>query len=57
MTIKTTLAAIALALAPTFALAGPGCGGDKEHMTTASSCQDGYTWDEAKATCVMTPSS
>ncbi len=55
MTTKTTLAAIALALLPSLALA-QGCGhGMKEE--TASSCKDGYVWDEGKGTCVVQPSS
>lgn len=59
MTIKTTLAALALAsgfaLAPGFALAGGCSDGMKE--TTASSCKDGHVWDEAKSMCVAQPSS
>ncbi len=54
MKLKTTLAVIALSLAPTLALAGGGCS-DKE--ITASSCVAGATWDEAKGACVANPTS
>lgn len=57
MKITSTLAAIALALAPGLALAQGGCHGQQAKLTTASSCIQGYSWDEAKAACVLTPSS
>ncbi len=56
MKIKTTLAVIALSLAPTLALAGGDCG-MKAKEITASSCIAGSTWDEAKGTCVANPTS
>lgn len=55
MKIKTTLAVIALMLAPTMSFAY--CNGDKVKDETASSCVAGATWDEAKGACVLTPSS
>jgi hypothetical protein len=55
MTTKTTLAAIALALMPTFALA-QGCNHAVKEVT-ASSCKEGSVWDEAKGMCVVQPSS
>jgi hypothetical protein len=57
MKFATTLAAIALSMTPGLALAGGGCPGQKAKLTTASSCMQGYVWDEAKGTCVITPSS
>ena len=51
MKIKTTLCLIALTLAPTFALAGPGC--DREKMNiSASSCVEGTVYDAATGVCV-----
>lgn len=49
---KTKLAAtvIALMLAPGLAMAGCGQG---QH---ASSCKDGYKWDQTKGECVLNPS-
>ena len=55
MMLKTTLAAIALALMPTLALAG-GCHGEAKDIT-ASSCKDGAVWDQARGMCVVQPSS
>jgi hypothetical protein len=49
MKIKTTLCLIALTLAPTFALAGPGC--DREKMQSASQCASGQVWDAAQQAC------
>ncbi|MCG6904343.1 MAG: carbohydrate-binding module family 14 protein [Rhodobacter sp.] len=50
MSIKTTLAAAILALAPTFAIA-QGCHSD--HGTEqAMSCSDGLVWDPATGACV-----
>jgi hypothetical protein len=54
MQIKTTLAVIALMLAPSMSFAY--CSGDKMKDETASSCAVGATWDEAKGACVVTPS-
>ncbi len=57
MKTKTTYAAvIALLLAPTFAFAGPGCGGDKVQTEASLSCADGTIYDEATKTCVTTTS-
>lgn len=56
MKIKTTLAALALSIAPTLALAGPGCSGMDHTKVTASSCVQGSVWDEAKGACVATTS-
>ncbi len=50
MQIKTTLAVIALTLAPSLALAGPGC--DQAKMQSASQCAVGQVWDSAQQTCV-----
>jgi len=57
MRITIILAAMVLALAPGFASAEGGCHNSKSKLTTASSCKDGYSWDQAKAICVTTPSS
>lgn len=57
MKITTMLAAVALSLAPGLALAGGGCHGMESKLDTASSCVQGYVWDEAKGACVQTPSS
>jgi hypothetical protein len=51
MKLKTTFAAIALALAPSFALAMGGCGMD--HVTTsASQCEVGQVWDTSTNSCI-----
>lgn len=55
MKIALTLAALAVSLVPTLALA-QGCH-DKMKDETASSCVPGYGWDAATSTCVPTPSS
>jgi len=55
MKIKTTLAVIALTLAPGIVFAQ--CSGDKIKAETAASCMPGATWDEAKAACVANPTS
>jgi hypothetical protein len=55
MKIKTTLAVIALTLAPSFAFAQ--CSGDKMKEVTAASCVPGAVWDEAKGACVINPTS
>ncbi len=57
MKIRTTLAVIALSLAPTLALAGGDCHGMKAKEVTASSCMPGTTWDEATAACTANPTS
>lgn len=54
MKIKTTLAVIALTIAPGIAFAQ--CGG-KMKEETAASCAPGSTWDEIKAACVANPTS
>lgn len=56
MTLKTSLAVIALSLLPAAAFAGGGCRGEK-HDQTAMSCVEGHVWDAAKGTCVPQPSS
>jgi hypothetical protein len=55
MKIKTTLAVIALTLAPSLAFAQ--CNSEKMKQETAASCAAGATWDEAKGACVMNPTS
>ena len=55
MKITVTLSALALALAPTLALA-QGCR-DKATGETASSCMPGHSWDAVTQACVPTPSS
>jgi len=55
MQTRTILAALALALAPTLAIAGGCSHGMKE--VTASSCADGMVWDPEKSQCVMQPTS
>jgi hypothetical protein len=55
MTLRTTLAALALVLAPGITSAMVCSDGHTE--VTASSCKDGMIWDETKGTCVLTPSS
>jgi hypothetical protein len=52
MKIKTTLAMIALALTPGWAMAGPGCSGMERIDTTAASCAAGFAWDAEKSACV-----
>ena len=54
MTIKTTLAVIALTLAPSLVFAQ--CS-DKMKDETAASCAAGAVWDEAKGACVANPTS
>lgn len=56
MKIKMTLAAIALTVAPNFALAMEGCGFSHVKQS-ASLCTEGQTWSETLGTCVATPSS
>jgi hypothetical protein len=56
MKIKTTLAALALTLAPGLALA-EGCHGRTMSEVTASSCPDGQVWDTLMGRCVLTPTS
>jgi len=57
MKLKTTLAVLALSLAPGMALAEGGCSGYKAKNVTASSCIPGSTWDETKSSCVANPTS
>ena len=54
MKLKTTLAVLALMLAPGMAFAY--CA-DKMNEETAASCAAGAVWDEAKAACVANPTS
>ncbi|HSF64950.1 MAG TPA: hypothetical protein VLA78_11210 [Paracoccaceae bacterium] len=54
MKIKTTLAVIALTLAPGIAAAQ--CSGYDTSKVTASACQEGQTWNPTTQTCT-TPSS
>ncbi len=54
MTIRTTLAAMALALLPGLA-AAQGCSYDKE--TSASACGEGQTYDAVTKSCVTAASS
>ncbi|WP_173861046.1 hypothetical protein [Tabrizicola sp. TH137] len=51
MKIKTTFIAFTLSLAPTLALAGPGCDYEKTKIS-ASSCVEGTVYDAATGTCV-----
>ena len=55
--IRTTLAVLALSLAPGLALAEGGCNGMKAKQVTASPCMPGSTWDETKSACVANPTS
>lgn len=55
MKIKTTLAVIALTLAP--GLAAAMCSDYDKAKVTASACQDGQTWDAATQACVTPTSS
>jgi hypothetical protein len=57
MTIKTTLAAIALTLAPAFALAGPGCEYGTTKMQSVSQCAVGQVFDQTTQTCITAVSS
>ena len=50
MKTKTLLAALALSVAPTLALA-MGCSG-YDHTTSAQSCIQGTVWDSEKGACV-----
>lgn len=50
MKTKISAAVIALMLAPGFAFAQ--CGHDQQ----ASSCKEGYKWDQATGACVLNPS-
>lgn len=55
MKIKSTLAVIALTLAPSLALA-QGCENHKVQQS-ASQCEVGQVWDSATSTCVAATSS
>lgn len=52
MKIKTTLAVIALTLAPTWALAEGGCNWGKTNVQSVSQCAIGQVFDAATQTCV-----
>ncbi len=52
MKIKTTLAVIALTLAPSLALAEGGCAFGKARMESASQCAIGQVFDAATQSCV-----
>jgi hypothetical protein len=54
MKTTTTLAALAIALLPSFAFAQ--CAG-KHTEQTAASCMAGMVWDSASGTCVDKPTS
>lgn len=49
MTIRTTLAALALALAPSLAAAMGGCSG--ELIRTSTPCGEGQVWDTDRQVC------
>lgn len=53
MTIRTTLAALALILAPGLATAA--CFG--MHQPTAAACAEGQVWDSASGGCIALPTS
>jgi hypothetical protein len=57
MKIKTTLAVIALTLAPSIALAFGGCNYGRTEVQSVSQCAVGQIWDEATQTCVAPVSS
>jgi len=50
MKFRLAIAALALAVAPGFALALGGCGMDR--TTSASACAEGQVWDAASETCI-----
>ncbi len=50
MKLKTTFAAIALAFAPSFALAMDGCSMDR--TSTVAQCEAGQVWDDTSGTCI-----
>jgi hypothetical protein len=52
MKIKTTLAVIALTLAPSLALAEGGCAFGKAKMQSVSQCVPGQVFDAATQTCI-----
>jgi hypothetical protein len=55
MKIKTTLAVIALTLAPSLAAAM--CSDKSDMKVTASACAEGQVWDQATGTCTLPSSS
>jgi len=55
MKIKTTLVALTLVLAPTYALAGGDCSGFDNRAQSASVCTEGQTFNETLGMCVTTP--
>lgn len=54
-TIKTTLAALALATVPTLSFAM--CSWDAHKSETAASCAEGMVWDATSGTCVTASTS
>lgn len=54
MKLATSLAVLAFSLMPALAFAN--CR-DEQTDQTAASCMPGTTWDDARATCIATPSS
>ena len=50
MKFRLAIAALALAVAPSFAVALGGCGMDR--TTSASTCGEGQVWDAASETCI-----
>jgi hypothetical protein len=48
---KTLLCILALAAAPTVALAGPNCHGGHDQQASMS-CAEGYAWDDKTKACV-----
>ncbi|HMO07940.1 MAG TPA: hypothetical protein PKD10_09865 [Paracoccaceae bacterium] len=55
MTLRLSLAAMALALAP--GLAAAMCSDDQYIKSTASACAEGQVWDAATQGCVLKPTS
>ena len=56
MKTKATLAALALAMTPSLALAWGGCG-SMTPQQTASACTDGQVWDSDTRSCITPLSS
>jgi hypothetical protein len=57
MKIETTLAVIALTLAPSIVLAFGGCNYGRTEVQSVSQCAVGQIWDEATQTCIAPVSS
>jgi hypothetical protein len=55
MKLKTTLAALALVIAP--GLAAAQCSYGEKASVTASACGEGQVYDAATASCVLKPTS